>query len=298
MSVPHITVCICTFQRPAMLARLLNGLVQQRTDGRFSWSVAVADNDAAQTARPTVEAWAVTAPVPIVYGGEPVQNFALVRNRALALASGDFVAFIDDDEFPVADWLWRLFVACQDFRADGVLGPVVPHFDQPPPDWLVRGGFYQRARHATGFPLSWSECRTGNVLLRRAVFEGIGQPFREEFATGGEDQDFFHRAAARGRRFIWCDEAIAYEVVPPARWSRRFLLSRAFLRGRNSLRQGSGRRKNIGKSLAAVPLYTLMLPLLLLAGQHRFMRYLVKWGDHTGRLLALLGLNPVQKRRM
>lgn len=298
MSTPHITVCICTYQRAELLTRLLNRLPEQRTDKLFTWSIVVADNDAAESARPIVEAWSERQAVAIKYGVEPVQNFALVRNRAVALARGDFIAFIDDDEFPVSDWLLRLFLACRDYAADGVLGPVVPHFDQTPPAWLVRGGFYQRRRHQTGFELHWAECRTGNVLLRKEVLEELGVPFRREFATGGEDQDFFHRASKLGRCFVWCDEAIAFEVVPPARWSRSFLLSRAFLRGRNSLRQSGGRAWNIAKSLAAVPLYTLLLPVLLVAGHHWFMKYLVKWGDHAGRLLALLGLNPVQKRRL
>jgi len=40
------------------------------------------------------------------------------------------------------------------------------------------------------------------------------------------------------------------------------------------------------------------LPVLLLAGQHYFMKYLVRLADHIGRLLASVGLNPVTERRM
>src|SRR5688500_12619771 len=49
--VPHITVCICTYRREAMLLRLLDGIARQRTDRLFSISVVVADNDAAASAR-------------------------------------------------------------------------------------------------------------------------------------------------------------------------------------------------------------------------------------------------------
>jgi hypothetical protein len=52
------------------------------------------------------------------------------------------------------------------------------------------------------------------------------------------------------------------------------------------------------KSLIAVPAYALALPVLLLAGHHYFMKYLVKLADHAGRLLASVGLNPVTNRRM
>jgi hypothetical protein len=50
--------------------------------------------------------------------------------------------------------------------------------------------------------------------------------------------------------------------------------------------------------LLAVPLYGLALPVLLIAGQHVFMKYLIKFMDHAGRLLALIDLNPVRERDM
>lgn len=299
---PHITVCVCTYQRPVLLERLLRAVALQESKGAFSFSVVVADNDAAGSGRATADQCAAECGLEIRYTLEPRKNIAHARNLAVAKARGDFVAFIDDDEFPVKDWLWNLFQVCERHQVVGVLGPVKPHFDEPPPAWVVKGGFYDRPTHPTGFEMPWPECRTGNVLLRRAIL-GDGRnpsalPFRPEFGTGGEDQDFFRRMIAQGHRFLWCDEAVAYEVVPPARWSRRFMLSRALLRGKNSFRQGGHRARNLAKALAAVPLYTIALPVLFVAGHHHFMKYLVKLVDHAGRLLAAAGLNPADERRM
>ncbi len=295
---PHITVCICTYRRKELLTRLLESLNGQETDGLFSFSVVIADNDQAESARATVTELAPRLGYPIEYCVEPRKNIALVRNKAVAQAKGDFIAFIDDDEFPVSEWLKHAITSCQRLKVAGVLGPVEPHFDEDPPGWLRRGGFYQRPRHETGFPLAWPECRTGNVLLRRSILEGVAEPFHAEFGSGGEDQDFFRRMIEAGHRFVWCDEAVAYETVPPSRWKRKFLLSRALLRGRNSLRQRKHRLRNLLKSAVAVPLYAIALPILLIVGHHYFMRYLVKLADHAGRLLALAGLNPVRERQM
>jgi hypothetical protein len=52
------------------------------------------------------------------------------------------------------------------------------------------------------------------------------------------------------------------------------------------------------KSAVAALIYALMLPVLFVMGHHHFMRYLVKLADHTGRLLAVLGLNPMRERPM
>ena len=49
-ALPHICVLICTYKRPQMLARLLDGLVSQDTGGLFTYSVVVADNDQHESA--------------------------------------------------------------------------------------------------------------------------------------------------------------------------------------------------------------------------------------------------------
>jgi succinoglycan biosynthesis protein ExoM len=280
-----------------MLERLLREISTQETSNAFTFSVVVTDNDASQSAKPVVEMWRGAA-MPIAYSVEPERNIAMARNTAVAHAKGDFIVFVDDDEFPVPGWLANLFQVCESYKVAGVLGPVKPHFDDQPPQWLVKGGFYQRPDHPTGFVMPWAECRTGNVLIRRSILDGSESPFRREFGAGGEDQDFFRRMIQTGHRFVWCDKAVVYEVVPPSRWSRRFMIHRALLRGRNTFRHPKDRAKNLLKSTMAVPFYILVLPVLFFIGQHHFMKYLIKLMDHLGRLLASVGLNPVTERRM
>lgn len=292
----HISICICTFKRPHMLLRTLDSLRNQRTDGQFTYSIVVADNDRDESARSTVQAFAAQSGIETKYCMEPTPNIALARNAVVGHAHGDYLAFIDDDEFPNDDWLLQMLKACKAHNVAGVLAPVLPHFETEPPAWLKRGGFYDRPRHATGYPMSWEKSRTGNVLLRRSIIVGLEPVFTPAFGAGGEDLDFFRRMNAAGHKFIWCDEAPAYETVPQHRWSRRFLIRRALLRGQQTFRHPKNRWKNIGKSLVATPLYLLALPFLLLTGQHRFMRYLVRMCDHGGRLLAMLRLNPVSER--
>jgi len=281
-----------------MLERLLDEISRQETGGTFTYSVVVTDNDPAHSARPAVDKYRREGAIAITYAVEPERNIALARNSAISQATGDFIVFIDDDEFPSPGWLLNLFRACETYQTAGVLGPVKPHFEHEPPEWLIKGGFYQRPTHPTGFLMPWHECRTGNVLFRRAILNSSETPFRREFGTGGEDQDFFRRMIERGHRFVWCNEAVTFELIPPSRWSRRFMIHRALLRGRNTFRHPEGRFRNLLRSMLAVPAYTLVLPVLSLVGHHHFMKYLVKLADHVGRLLAFLRLNPVSERPM
>src|SRR5271157_3344728 len=281
----HISVCICTYKRPQLLKRLLDELANQETNGPFTYSIVVVDNDHSQSAKDTVLDFADTSNVPTTYCVEPRQSIALARNKAIENARGDFIAFIDDDEFPSKHWLLTLFKACNKYEVNGVLGPVKPHFDEQPPKWIVKGKFYERPTYPTGLVIDWRKGRTGNVLLKKGILAAGEQPFSPEFRAGS-DQDFFRRMIEKGHLFIWCNEAVAYEVVPPIRWKRTFMLRSALLKGSMEPMTATFGARDIVKSVIAVPAYTAALPFAIILGQHRFMNLLVRLFDHLGTLLA------------
>jgi hypothetical protein len=101
---------------------------------------------------------------------------------------------------------------------------------------------------------------------------------------------------ANGYTFMWCNEAVAFEVVPPLRWTRTFILKRALLRGTYCVQHPVSHFRAIATSMVAVPIYAAALPFTLALGHHRFMTHLVKLFDHLGRLLAFVGLNPVKNQ--
>jgi succinoglycan biosynthesis protein ExoM len=288
----HVTVCVCTYRRPDVLGRLLGELATQETRGLFTYSVVVVDNDRDRSAQLVVSALATTYPAPLAYCVEPQRSIARARNRAIDCAEGEFVAFIDDDELPIRIWLLTLLTVCVERGVDGVLGPVKPIYETAPPRWLTLGKFYERPDHPTGLVIEGSQGRTGNVLLRRSLFSPGAVAFRPEFVTG-EDQDFFRRSIAAGHVFIWSREAIAYEIVPRPRWKRTYILRKALMRGTYSVLEPTAGALDAAKSLVAVCVYTAMLPLLFLGGQHHLMRYLDKLCYHAGKLLAYAKISPV-----
>lgn len=291
--VSQISVCICTYKRTQLLQRLLKELATQRTEGLFTYNIVITDNDELRSAEGVANEFSASANIPITYCVESRQNIALARNKAIENSNGDFIAFIDDDEFPTSDWLWTLFTVCSQRQVDGVLGPVKPHFDQAVPKWVVKGQFYDRSSYPTGEVIDRRKGRTGNVLLRKSLFAGTDLPFRPEFRTG-EDQDFFGRMIDRGHVFIWCNEAVAFEVVPPARWSRKFLMKRYWLRGAMEPMTPEFGPRRIAKSFVAVLVYMFLLPLLLVISHGTFMLYVTKLSYHLGTLFATFGFNPIR----
>jgi len=292
----HISVCICTFKRHALLRQLLLKLEGLETEGLFEYSMVIVDNDVSESARNTVESFGQQSRLSIGYYVEPEQNIALARNKVVEHAEGDFFAFIDDDEFPNRDWLLVLYKALVHYKADGILGPVLPHFEMEPPAWVLKGCFFDRPTHSTGHVLKWKNTRTGNVLLKRELFKKGHTWFDPAMGSGGEDRDFFKRKIEEGYVFVWCNEAPAFEIIPPSRWKRTVLIKRALVRGKMALNNTRSQSVSVFKSIIAVVLYTAWLPLVFFMGHHIFMRYLIKDCDHLGKVLAFWGIDWVKEK--
>ncbi len=279
-----------------MLRQLLEKVRKQVTNNQFTYSLIIVDNDSNRSAENIVFSFKEKSSINVDYYCENQQNISLARNMAIQNAKGDFIALIDDDEFPDDDWLLNLLKASQAMVADGIQGPVIPYFNEDTPRWVIAGKFYERPYYPTGLILDWRQGRTGNLLLNRKMVEENKIMFDPKFGSGGEDQDFFRRMIAKGYVFKYCSEAKVYEFIPPVRWEKKFMIKRALLRGKVAILHPSFNLFSIVRSAVAVPLYTVLLPLFLIFGKHMFMKYLVKDFDHIGKILAFCGIDVIKEK--
>lgn len=299
--IDHISICICTFKRPELLTRLLESIAQQITDGTFTFDVVVVDNDTQRSAEPSVERFRTRSGIVVRYDCEPNQNISLTRNRAIRNACGNLVAFIDDDERPVPEWLRQLHGTLCTANAWGVLGPVLPDFPVDAPSWIRKGKFFDRRRSATGSTISMQDARTGNVLFKRSVFKDDELWFDPAYGrTGGEDSDFFIRQFARGGHYVWSDEAVAYEAVPANRLTGSFLARRSTRAGTldgEAMRAGTLSPKGIiGRSALILTACIGLLPVSLLLPKHLRMYILFKLVYCAGILTGYWGFSILRYR--
>lgn len=219
-----IDIAICTYRRP-QLVDCLHSLATMTLPEGVALRVIVADNDSEPSAQTLVAKTAAELNLALTYVHAPSGNISIARNACLAAATGDFLAFIDDDQIASPGWLNAALTCMRDTSADVVLGPVRAVYPQGAPRWLIGSGFHDnlpafvRGEIHTGY--------TGSTLMQRTSPAFSGLTFELAYGTtGGEDTDFFHRAHARGARIAYAPEAIMYEPVPPSRLSLRWLIRR------------------------------------------------------------------------
>ena len=215
-------VGIGTCDRPDGIRDLLAGIARQ--DEARDLTVLVLDNGT-HSSEAVVSCFRDTLDVRYERVAEagltPVRNGAVARARELG---GRYLIFVDDDEVPEPGWLAALFARAHETGADIVSGPVRPVFEEPPPPWVVAGGFFDKSGAHPG---------TENLLLRLAILpEDPASWFREAFReTGGIDHDLLCRLRSAGASFAVAPGALVREHVPPARATLRYLLRMALRDG-------------------------------------------------------------------
>ena len=230
-----VSVCVATCGRPVGLRNLLGALEVLEIPSGVALQVVVVDNDPSGSAKAVCDEMVDRHAYPLRYVLEKRRGIPIARNAALgvALSGSDFIAFIDDDEVPEPDWLAELLRVQSCYKTEVVTGPCLPRYVQSPPRWIVEGEFHERPRYPTG--TLRHVAFTHNALVRAAVFESFEEHFDESMAlSGGEDEEFFTRAAAGGFRIVWADNAIVHESVPESRLTVRWILWRAFRVGTSS----------------------------------------------------------------
>ncbi len=226
-----VALCICTFRRPEGIANALEHVAQLDFDGELT--VVVADNDAACEGLAVCREMESDYRWPLKMTAVSESGISYSRNAAATLALAvdpDFVAFLDDDEWPARCWLTELLRIQSEHDADAVGGPTQSVFPEGTPE-AVRDNQYFGADLGV---IDGSACQleaAGNFLVRSETLRAMGpQFFHPDFAqSGGEDLAFFLDMQARGARMHWATRAVMYESVPVDRLSIDWMKKRVIV---------------------------------------------------------------------
>lgn len=202
---PRFTVVVPTYRRPRSLQRCLSALAAgEAPDGGFE--VIVVDDGGDVPLERVVEPFADRLDVSLIR--QDNAGPAAARNTGAAKASGEILAFTDDDCAPAPHWLTNLDAAVQQAPGAMVAGRAVNARPDDPyataSEAIVDHLAAWSRSHAAVVPFAASN----NLAVPAAAFERLGG-FDTRFATAaGEDRDFSARWAASGAPIVWAPDAI------------------------------------------------------------------------------------------
>ena len=163
------------------------------------------------------------------------------RNTGAELATGDVVAFIDDDAVADENWVGELVASYEERDALAVGGKMVPEWVAGKPDYIPEEFYWLVGVTHRGFADGPGYVRNtfgSNISFRRDVFREldgfdteIGGRKGDENLQGGETELCVRLDRAYGER-VWYnpDAAVAHKVFE-YRTDPKWLLDRAFWQG-------------------------------------------------------------------
>ncbi|MGN6258159.1 MAG: glycosyltransferase [Solirubrobacterales bacterium] len=235
---PTISVVICAYTRDRLevLSEAVDSLRAQTLPPH---EVVLVIDHAPELLEEARERWPDLEVVP----NRERRGLSGARNSGVAEASGEVVAFLDDDAIAAPDWLARLAAAYADPNVLGAGGTVRPRWVEGKPGWFPPEFDWVVGCTHSGMPQRLEPVRNlvgANMSFRRQPLLDVGG-FSHDLGrvgtlpVGCEETDLSIRVHQR-----WPQAEILYDpaaevehVVPPSRGRVRYFLDRCRAEGRS-----------------------------------------------------------------
>lgn len=232
----RIALCVCTYKRVELLDELVSSLIKTRLDffgnfqrEEFDVQIIIVDNDSKKSAETKVKSFGKNHSF-IHYYCEPQSGLVRARNKCLEISikeNYDYLTFIDDDEYVDISWLSQMYTCLEKANVNIVFGKVEVVYPPHCPDWIMRGGFFNKSDYPDGQRDIVSA--TANVLIDISMVKKEKEYFNLAFnTTGGEDTYFFKKYIKKGYRSIWCKTGVVYDRVVNERLHTKYIYLRAY----------------------------------------------------------------------
>ena len=226
----RLSLIIATYNRAEQLMITLSSVAAQSKNPAL-WECIVVDNNSGDNTKERVKEYITEHPnLNFIYHFESKQGLSHARNAGIEHAKGDIIAFIDDDERIVPDFISayiKLFDSYPAAMAAG--GKIIAEYPTGRPRWISH---YTERPIANPMDFGDYVCPFpkgripggGNMAMRREVFSKIGV-FNTSLGRtgksliGGEESDLFERIAKAGMECYYVPRAVMYHIIPAEKLS-------------------------------------------------------------------------------
>jgi glucosyl-dolichyl phosphate glucuronosyltransferase len=238
-----ISIVIATYNRGALLAECLRHLADQPFEADDD--VMVVDNGSTDDTPRVIEAARQRFPVRVRHLTESRPGKSHAVAAAVAAATGDVLAFTDDDVTVDPLWIAIIRRIMRDSNAALVGGPVFPRWEAAPPSWLrFETGEFGRLAAPLGLlnygprsiELGPRTVLGANMAVRRAPINKVGG-FAGHLGKlrgtllSGEDHELCQRVQAAGYKAMYYPELRVAHWVPVERMRAGYSMSWFFWSG-------------------------------------------------------------------
>ncbi|WP_254769060.1 glucosyl-dolichyl phosphate glucuronosyltransferase [Salinilacihabitans rarus] len=176
----------------------------------------------------------------VLHCNEENRGISYSRTKGAEIATGEVVAFIDDDAVAEPDWIEQLVRVYEETDAIAVGGHVAPDWVTAKPDFFPEEFYWLVGCDERGFGEHMEELRNtygSNISFRREVFLSVGG-YDENTGRQGDRHVQAHEAPVcirmrneYGKGVIYNTDAVVHHKLFDYRGEFRWLVFRSFWQG-------------------------------------------------------------------
>ena len=179
-----LTIVVCTRNRATLLDELLGTLANQKSD-RALFEIIVVDNGSSDRTSQVVQAHQEILGI-LKYVLETTVGLSFARNRGWRQATGEYIAYVDDDSRIPVNWTDVALEIANFHSPDAFGGPIYPFYVAGKPSWYkdeygtfnegVVAGRLNENQYLSG----------GNMVIRRELLAASGG-FAPDLGMSGDN---------------------------------------------------------------------------------------------------------------
>ncbi|MEH2046953.1 hormogonium polysaccharide biosynthesis glycosyltransferase HpsE [Nostoc sp.] len=238
-----LTVAIPTYNGESRLPELLERLQNQLHTENLSWEIIVVDNNSTDNTAKVVQTYQKNwrCPYPLKYCFEAKQGAAYARKKAVLEAKGRLIGFLDDDNYPVSNWVSAAYAFGEKYPKAGAYGSQIhPDWEVEPPENFQRIAPFLAITERGNLPLLYEAAKkllppsAGLVVRKQAWLESVpDKPILTGRVKGSmltsEDLEMLSYIQKSGWEIWYNPEMEVFHKIPKFRLQKDYLIP--FFRG-------------------------------------------------------------------
>lgn len=210
MNQPVVSLIICTRNRAAQLEQSLSSITQLAFDE--PWQLILVNNASTDRTDAVISAFIKSSSLNVTYVREARPGLSRARNRGLAEAKADIIAFTDDDCYPARDFLTHIY-HCLKTEGFDFCGGRVLLYDQADAKLTIQESECREIFAADSI-ISSGLIIGANFAVKRSSILAING-FDERIGAGtryaaGEDTDVMRRMLNQGMKGVSDPQIVVY----------------------------------------------------------------------------------------
>lgn len=228
----RLTLAICTHNRSCYARDAVVSVLETCQELSCRWEVLVIANGCTDDTCAALRS--IEPKDGLILIEEPTLGLSHARNRAVAVARGDYIVFLDDDVIAPAGYASAIYEAIEAGGWDIIGGAVVPEWEANPPRWVGKDlyGYLGLLEEETGVVENgWPRVIGANMGFRTSLLKTMGRaPFHPKLGRtgrrllGGEESVLIETLHSQGARIGFSTAAYIRHRIPPSRLSLRYFL--------------------------------------------------------------------------